>query len=615
MSDELVEFPEMCAAEAAFRWMECIPYLAQTKRDPVVERDGLRLFQGDCLHVLAMQADASIDSLVTDPPAGIGFMGKAWDDLSTWPIRRDGDAARETKPGKRKSGPDLDYDYGPKGRAGFIAFLREVARECFRVMKPGAHGLVWALPRTSHWTATALEEAGFEIRDCINHVFGSGFPKSLNVSKAIDKVAGATRTPIRPVASPAGNGDGTNALGGGWQAAPMETAPATEAAKQWDGWGTALKPAVEHWWLVRKPLEGTVTENVQEHGTGAINIDDTRVPSSTPITINRFVDGAKPFGGGAGHEFQSVQSSGRWPANVVLSHSPECRRIGTKSVRAAPAGKPCGEEERARGVYGDGDDASFRGNGNRIDYVGDDGCETVDAFECVDGCPIAEMDRQSGESADGVAGRRTGTFKTFENGLGPTDQWGGYGGEGGASRFFHRFEWDKDTLDTELEILRFIYSAKPSTAERDAGCDGVEARAMHASNDQTISTQSNRRCAKCNRVKFGQPHCECAEPEWVETAGSKHRNFHPTVKGQQLMRHLVRLITPPKGVVLDPFAGSGSTLLAANTEGFRAIGIEREADYVGIARKRIEHATAQRSLFAVGDELVSDLPMTVSRFR
>lgn len=200
---------------------------------------------GDCMLVMRGMAEASIDAMVTDPPAGIAFMGKKW-----------------------------DSDKG--GRDEWVRWLAQIMRESYRVMKPGAHGLVWSLPRTSHWTATALENAGFKIRDIVFHLFGSGFPKSLDVSKAIDKAAGAEReitgkkVTFRKPQEP-----------NGWDCtarAEFETAPSTDAAKQWSGWGTALKPAAENWILIRKPIsEKTVAANVLKWGTGALNIDATRI--------------------------------------------------------------------------------------------------------------------------------------------------------------------------------------------------------------------------------------------------------------------------------------------------------------------------------------------------
>lgn len=398
----------------------------------------VKLKQGDCLEVLRKAPGDYADSLVADPPAGISFMGKDWDD-----------------------------DKG--GRDQWIAWLTEVMKEAMRVLKPGAHGLVWALPRTSHWTAMALENAGFEIRDVVNHLFGTGFPKSLDVSKAIDKAAGAERPVIGKLLAPAS----TNRVqpfgrpdhsGSGWQDEPNLTAPATDEAKQWQGWGTALKPACEHWILVRKPLgEKTVAANVLRHGTGALNIEGCRIslaagerPSGSGNASKGSVEGW-----GNGGKGSTTPATGRFPANLILSHSDECA-----------------------------DDA------------------------CADGCAVAALDGQSGisKSAGGRIGNKDGGIAVpggrFEKG----DP--GFGDVGGASRFF--------------------YVAKAS--KRDKGED----------------------------------------------------NTHPTVKNTELMAYLIKLITPPSGVVLDCFMGSGSTGVAAVRSGFSFVGIEKEEEYFKIAEARIE---------------------------
>lgn len=398
---------------------------------------------GDCLEVLRTLPDASVDAVVTDPPAGISFMGREW-----------------------------DADKG--GRTAWVGWMTEVMQECLRVLKPGGHALVWSLPRTSHWTGAAIEDAGFEVRDCIHHIFGQGFPKSLNIGKALQKMG--------------------------------------EPSQAWEGWHTALKPAVETWWLCRKPIEAAnVAAQVLATGTGAINVDGTRVGyAQGEVDFNRqqrqqqsagTIEGA--FGAAAliGKEIPTYKPEGRWPSNLVLSHSPECEKRG-------------------------------------------------EAYDCADGCPVAAMDRQSGEVT------------------------------GGASRFFNVFEPDY--------VEPFLYTGKASKADKNDGLDDLPARAQHRIEEQTVSTQSNRRCRLCGLVKFGKPFCECAEPEWEETEGSKSGNFHPTVKSQALMRHLVRLVCPKGGIVLDPFAGSGSTLVAAVTEGMKFVGIEREPEYHALAKARTD---------------------------
>ena len=406
------------------------------------------LIHGDCIEVLRAMPDCSVDAVVTDPPYGLSFMGKKW-----------------------------DYDVPSE----------ELWRQCFRVLKAGGHLLCFAGTRTQHRMAVRIEDAGFEIRDMIAWVYGSGFPKSLDVSKAIDKNNGevgrlhkftewmrTTGLSIKQINDATGTFMGSHYLTdksqpaiptralweilrplcglipawvdelvdrieaerevvgkAPWKTlneAPMVgadcsaenrsfkdiTAPATDAAKQWQGWGTALKPALEPITVARKPLIGTVAENVLQHGTGAINVDGCRV--GTDIV---------GWGGGGGLGYHGGCSpdggyprpvSGRWPANFIH-----------------------------------------------------DGSEEV------------------------------------------TDLLG--------------------------SAARFFYCAKASKRDRDEG------------------------------------------------------NNHPTVKPTDLMRYLCRLVTPPDGTVLDPFMGSGSTGKAAVLEGFRFIGIEREAEYVAIAQARINHVT------------------------
>lgn len=344
---------------------------------------------GDCLKVLKTLKDNSVDSLVTDPPAGISFMGKDW-----------------------------DCDKG--GREHWIAWMRDVMRESLRVLKPGAHALVWAIPRTSHWTATALEDAGFEIRDVVTHHFGSGFPKSMDISKAIDKAAGASREVIGK--KPNQNSRGRHVMADGWkrpwndkpeavERSMMQTAPATDLAKQWQGWGTALKPASEHWILARKPIsEKTVARNVEKWGTGGLNIDGCRI-AGKPRTTHK--DGNFPGSQGGkvayskyGEGHANDVPSGRFPANLILSHSPECVEVASRDVIA-----------------------------------------------CTPDCPVRQMDAQTKDTRAGKparSGRCQKDRSPFENAnAGGLVDCVSYEDSGGASRFF--------------------YVAKPSKREKGAG--------------------------------------------------------------------------------------------------------------------------------------------------
>lgn len=438
--------------------------------------------QGDCLELLRTLPDARVDAMVCDPPAGIAFMGKGW-----------------------------DGDKG--GRDQWIAWLAERMREAFRALKPGGHALVWALPRTSHWTATALDDAGFEVRDRIAHFFGSGFPKSVNVGKS---------DPTRK------------------------------------GWGSALKPACEDWWLVRKPMRTSIAKNIAAHGTGAINIDGCRVPHASAADLAQHtagVEAIKARGGVMGStapvQFMAsdiagasdVSPAGRWPAHVVLSHGPDCERIGVRRVKAAP---PWGDERQPSLFTGE--------ETSQVQHADGDGFETVEHWRCAQGCPVALLDEQSGVSvSSSEPAQRWG--RSAPDGWGMAD--GGtvqaYGDEGGASRYFSTF-------------APFFYTPKCDRTDREKGCEYLPA------------VRSN-------------PHADGSRGAASPHAGTgrlvARRNHHPTVKSTDLMRWLVRLITPPGGLVLDPFTGSGSTGVACSAEGMRFIGFELDAAYVEISRARI----------------------------
>jgi hypothetical protein len=265
----------------------------------------VRFFHGDCLEKMRELGDGTIDSIVTDPPYGLSFMGKGW-------------------------------DHGVPGSEFWV--------EALRVAKPGTHLLAFGGTRTYHRLAVAIEDAGWEIRDCVMWVYGSGFPKSHNVGKGIDKAAGAEREVLGEHPCPAGNKAGGNSLNMSAVGMPKTasiTTPATAAAKQWDGWGTALKPAYEPIIVARKPLTSTVAENVLRHGTGAINVDGCRVASSDKIaavtgkaTLCGTRDGYDrpwkhdPAALAARQEranaaIEKANTLGRWPANLIHDGSDE----------------------------------------------------------------------------------------------------------------------------------------------------------------------------------------------------------------------------------------------------------------------------------------------------
>ncbi|MCR6496188.1 site-specific DNA-methyltransferase [Thermomonas sp. S9] len=414
---------------------------------------------GDCLEVMRKLEANSFDSIVTDPPYGLSFMGKRW-----------------------------DYDVPSV----------EVWAECLRVLKPGGHLLAFAGTRTQHRMAVRIEDAGFEIRDMIAWVYGSGFPKSRDISKDMDRIDGAEREVVGKIDAPGMARANVKQWAQGRSVYTFDKlgGPVSDAARQWQGWGTALKPALEPITVARKPLVGTVAENVLAWGTGALNIDGCRVGISAEDAayITERIGGfnaTKSIGGNGAYSGGEVMdraeaydaSKGRWPANLIHDGSEEVVALFPANAGAA---------------------APVRGT--EKSHTGGDGTNCY-----------------------GEYGRIPGTF---------------FGDTGSAARFF--------------------YCAKASRADRNDGCDGMEERPLLWSSGTkapgTFQAEGTRRASE---------------------------NNHPTVKPTDLMRWLCRLVTPPGGLVLDPFCGSGSTGRGAIAEGFRFTGIELDPHYARIAEARI----------------------------
>jgi site-specific DNA-methyltransferase (adenine-specific) len=650
----------------------------------------IQILHGNCLDILPTLPDCSVDSIVTDPPYGLEFMGKDWDAPWKGKASREFNEIKEGELGGFKKLPNhsrvnnlkcqncdkwkfssnpckCDKPAFPNARLSAMVeyqlWFQQVAAECLRVLKPGGHLLAFGGTRTYHRMAVAIEDAGFEIRDSLHWIYGSGFPKSLDVSKAIDKQAGAEREVIGygkgvTVASDDNQYGGINRGAVGIKQTAIDvpiTAPATDAAKGWQGWGTALKPAHEPIVVARKPLIGTVAGNVLQWGTGAINIDGTRVAhkseadrlSATPqgrVTSNKSA-GAAPDVDNLGRvEIERPDnSSGRWPANIVFTHNHDCADI------------------------------------------------------CTEGCPVRELDGQSGTSITRpTTGGTNKTKRSAMAGGAMNSAPSTHNDSGGASRFFTVTEWD----------AQFRYVAKPGKRERNAGlklceCDKLsrhsetekswdneDQQAQHpedteqsqkrdtdesgtpTSSDSAWSTSSSGNTttgqspkdiksttptttnlttelrtfnlstapttsestpvANCATINGGSP-AECvenlnqstsatgtsakkvgrstddADPATSESLSKANANAssllcprcdgvrggHPTVKPLALMRWLVRLVTPPNGTVLEPFAGSGTTLVACHMEGFNAIGIEMTDEYLPIIEGRLEWARQQ----------------------
>jgi site-specific DNA-methyltransferase (adenine-specific) len=438
----------------------------------------MKILTGNSRDKLKELEDNSIDSLVTDPPYLINFMGKDWD--------------KENSP------------------AGDATFWEEV----LRVMKPGAHGLVFGHSRQHHRVMIALEDAGFEIRDCLMWMYGSGFPKSHNIGKAVDKLQG--------------NND-------------------------WEGWGTALKPAYEPIILVRKPLEKklTIAKNVLKHGVGGINIDASRIGTQEDFSNvkPRAIQKLNSLNNEANEHWQAakdkLQNLGRFPANVLLSHHEDCKVVG--EVEDTRSGGNTTKEGWFSGTEAGAMKATI----------------TTPVYECADGCAVKILDEQAPKTGNAFKKTRT---KDTTGGSG--DSWTNGGKKAGQ---------DNGVFDGLSGASRFFYCAKVGKKERNAGLDNFEEKEVcygYKTDSESVKNRDKKGDIGLNKVKI-------------------RKNTHPTVKPIKLMTYLTKLITPPNGKVLDPFMGSGSTGMACVMEGFDFVGIDMDEEYVEISKARIEWARTQ----------------------
>ena len=444
----------------------------------------MTLHRLECLTAMKEMPENSVDSIVTDPPYELGFMGKSWDNSG-------------------------------------IAYSVEMWSEALRVLKPGGHLLAFSGSRTYHRMVVAIEDSGFEIRDQIMWLYGSGFPKSLNVAKSIESKITTGSAAKNGFHKLEGERTGDGRIGmydtveeqGFRKVNPDQLGgftldATTPEAQQWQGWGTALKPAHEPIVVARKPLIGTVANNVLTYGTGALNIDKSRVGTTVET----------------------------WPATRTYS-SKEMSRPGstladdaeTQSTGEAPAGR------WPANVIHDGSD------------------------EVLAGFPTAK-----GGTWNTTAGARH-----FNNDGEPT-----------------LYQTSK-TDNSSGSAARFFYCAKASKSERNAGLEGLP--------QQTGGKATGRVDGSAG---LSSPRAGAGR-----TGGSA--NIHPTVKPLALMRYLVRLVTPPNGIVLDPFLGSGTTACAAILEGFEWIGCEMTEDYWPIIEARVEWAHGEFDKIVVQPELTN----------
>jgi site-specific DNA-methyltransferase (adenine-specific) len=439
-----------------------------TPADVIEGRARWCVVEGDSATVLRALPAASVHAVVTDPPAGIAFMGAEW-------------------------------DHHKGGRSQWVAWLASVLGLARVATVPGGRAIVWALPRTAHWTGCAVEDAGWAIESKLYHLFGTGWPKGRS----------------------------------------------------------QLKPSAEEWLLART---GPSTP---------LNVDGCRVGTSkaVPASPSRS-QGFNLPGRETGEEDGHNPSVGRWPPNLLLSHTSGCVREGVRRVQT----------DTSSGVWESGKATGATAYGKRTvvpayGYADPDGTELVESWRCVEGCPVAVLDAQSGECpgmkpARLVRGSTTGAGVGYGQGAPQDAGVIGRGDTGTASRFFPKFPADDPDAP-------FRYIAKPSRAEKNAGCEELEESTSKPYNGSA-----------------GMPGRSMVDGEWVNTDAPRKSsgNHHSTVKPIELMRWLVRLVTQPGDIVLDPFGGSGTTGVAALMEGRRVMLVEREPAYAAICRARLAHA-------------------------
>lgn len=743
--------------------------------EPYYQADRVTLYLGDCIEVMRELPEASVDAVVCDPPYGLGFMGKEWDNFkhqgNGGPQRFVGDhkATRERSASMHAG----EYDLSPTANRKFQQWCEAWAREAYRVLKPGGHLAAFGGTRTYHRLASGIEDAGFEIRDMTAWMYGSGFPKSLDVSKAIDRAAviacpdchatgkrknpnptqaefadywtddpcprcggtgtlrGAEREVIgdNPNHRPVSGVEYEGVYSGGNTGAAIITAPATAEAAQWQGWGTALKPAHEPICLARKPLIGTVAQNVLTHGTGALNIDGCRIAGDEDGSRNRppsrlgssTTYAQDEWTRNAVVERQDTTGKGRWPANVILDEEwtpvlrlrdnlssdawslleewcrERSREVPPVSSRDRRLSQPeeadevllasllrdvAEREQPGRGASDDGAQA-LRGIAREDARNPETQRATGSGESIVEGRGVPEQGLQddlvivSPAGSAGDSGTDDGTRARIPAGASPRDgaaprppapaersgaplqrhQDGQPDRESGAERqrdaqagassdqprVTSAQGRERTTPRSAIEVLmrdvpldwiaryfeptghvarvgaaalldatvgvlhaggttrdgkgsifgnadgepenaqraafndpggpsRFFYTAKASRSEREAGLEALPLKTPGELTDR----------------KDGAAGTKHARAGAGGSSGGR-RNDHPTVKPIDLMRWLCRLVTPPGGVILDPFLGSGTTALAALDEQFRIIGIDMDPHYIEVAKYRLTH--------------------------
>jgi site-specific DNA-methyltransferase (adenine-specific) len=647
------------------------------------------VINGNNIDILKTYPDNYFDAVVTDPPYGLGKEPNAAELMKDW----------------------VEHGYHEVSGSGFMgkewdAFVPQPVfwKEVFRVLKHGGHVLSFFGSRTYDWGVMAMRFANFEVRDTITWHFGSGFPKSYNIAKGIEGKIVNGSSSWNDWKKLDGEKEQVNWGYSKGQAEQGYRDDYTEAnkervgkvnfqskeAKQWEGWGTALKPASEYIVLARKPLEKglSIAENILKWGVGGINIDATRIGLSKG-------DDARLGGKGSwktdkaaenvyegGYEGKDIESSplGRFPANIILTHHPECECKGTKKVKAIKGGNSRAIQKNTYNDFGKNYDNTPNGVG--CGFGDENGQEEVENWDCHEDCPIRILDEQSGILK---SGKLIGEY----NGFGNNGIYGKSGlsnrnyesDSGGASRFFYCAKASKSERNKGLEQERWFYDLElvlESISFTEQNLFIWESEELNQNMDLNGEAQQKKDISEgivllvedkeCYTTLFGKGK-EVLFPKAIKFTTSmgikqtielktlnyyqplsindsiadvietnkenglnlaenvglknilkliftkektgfphgvkivvkkmpqlinvkevwKKSNIHSTVKPIKLMQYLVKMITPPNGIVLDPFCGSGTTGVACKLEGFQFVGMEQDPEYSKIAEGRIKN--------------------------
>jgi DNA modification methylase len=615
----------------------------------------MKVIKGNNIESLKQYPDNYFDAVVTDAPYGLGKEPIAEEVMKDW----------------------VEKGYHEISGSGFMgkewdAFVPQPVfwKEVFRVLKHGGHVVAFYGTRTYDWGVMSMRFAGFEVRDCIQWLYGSGFPKSHNISKAINKIEG-----VEYEEHPASGVGFMKPDSEDWNVTKnqlIQKGESSENAKQWEGWGTALKPANEPIVLARKPLEKglSIAENVLKWGTGGINIDGCRIATSDEILNHSSGSDSAISKGKYGdskeqetHQTEG-QKLGRFPANLILTHHADCELKGLK----------------------------------KVSHSDSDGMEVIEDWTCHENCPIRIMDEQSGINESKRAKRGNGIGNGFHGSKAEYDTERGHSHIGGASRFFYCAKASKSERNNGLKYERWFYNLElvlHNYSFTEQNLFIWEQEELNQNMDLNGEAQRKRDISEgivllvedkeCYTTLFGKEKevlfpkaikfttstgisqiielktlnfyqhlniSDCIADvietnkenglNLVENVGIKNllkqifikdklgfllgvkivakkipqlinvkdvwrkTNIHSTVKPVKLMQYLVRMITPPNGIVLDPFCGSGTTGIACKLEGFDFVGMEQDAEYCKIAEARImnyeEEPEDQLELIEESDE-------------